>query len=496
MVSFDTAATNDSLYRSDSHLDVHHETKQPPFNAAEIFAQAAPSIVRLEKTVADRHFAGTGFFVSSGQPHSCEIATNDHVVRGDAELPTVTTHDGKTYQATLEIDDPEHDLAVYKLLGVEEPEKTCRELPLSTTQPVAGMPILAIGADSDASKASAEEPVFRTGHVLSTEIIQTPASGIARPQVMTMNMLTHGYSGGPQIDAAGKVVAINEAVEAVEAGVPSSTRNSYGELAKFLQADLDSIKRDEAKAAEIFAQAVPSVVKVSEFAGNSIREGTGFFVSSDQPHSCEVVISPHVTQGAESARITTHDGLTYQAIREIYDPQHDLAVYKLQGVEDPEKICRELPLRTTEAVAGEPVFAIDTGAKGASVQHPVFHTGRVISTLMVNANARFPEQVTMPMLISTDMSAPGYSGGPEIDAAGKVMSLHEAGGNGISQGVLAKYLQADFESIKHDKKAKNVEILPMKTAPSAVRVEDLKPVHVEELKPIHVEDPLSDHPSR
>lgn len=217
-------------------------------------------------------------------------------------------------------------------------------------------------------------------------------------------------------------------------------------------------------AAEIFAQAAPSVVRIDNYLFGLLHtsSGSGFFVSSDQPHSCEIASNYHMTSGAKSAWVTTHDGQTYQAKLEKIDPQHDLIVYKLQGVQDPERTCRELPLRTTEPVIGEPSLAIGAGGKEASAQNPQFESETVIGMRAsdefygkLNSSAaritKVPGEVNRLMVQTTGIGKHGYSGGPRLDGSGKVMAVSEMSDKEMNLGESAQFLQALLEDIKNNK---------------------------------------------
>lgn len=227
--------------------------KELHFNATEIFAQAKTSIVTIPAT------GGTGFFVTSDKPHSCEIATTQHVA--NEALTTVTTRDGKTYQARAELLDDVHELSVYKLDGVKNPRIICRELTLSSAKPYADQPVLVIGA-AGAGTASAQHPEFHIGAVtgrttradsfermthepgyywLRAVLDQNPPlPSLHSPMVTSTPKAKPGYSGGPWLNGAGQVFAI-------EYGAAESQQDA-GDLARFLQEDLAKIKGLHAKA--------------------------------------------------------------------------------------------------------------------------------------------------------------------------------------------------------------------------------------------------------
>jgi serine protease Do len=152
--------------------------------------------------------AGSGFFVTSDGL----ILTNKHVVSiADDAKYTVTTADGKTYDATVAATDPINDLALVKVSISNAP--TLRLSDSSTIE--IGQQVIAIGnslgeyqntvtsgivsgigrnvtAGSDDGSDSAEE---------LDGVIQTDAA------------INPGNSGGPLLNFAGQVIGVNTAVD-------------------------------------------------------------------------------------------------------------------------------------------------------------------------------------------------------------------------------------------------------------------------------------------
>jgi serine protease Do len=149
---------------------------------------------------------GTGsgvIFASDGR-----LLTNEHVVRG-SHLVRVTLADGRSFQAGVEYGDPTVDLAVLRIGAVGLPVAELNAGPLRV-----GQLVIAIGNPYGlnwtvtAGVVSAVKRTLEAGPNLRlTDLIQmdTPVNP--------------GNSGGPLVDAAGRVVGITSAVMPFARGV-------------------------------------------------------------------------------------------------------------------------------------------------------------------------------------------------------------------------------------------------------------------------------------
>lgn len=153
---------------------------------------------------------GTGFIVDAGG----YIVTNEHVVTRAQELKiSVTTNDGKTYEARYITGEPQADLAFLKIDGPKpfpfiSPNDLSPNL-LGQTVLVLGNP-LGYGSSVARGILSAKN---RTVEVEGNEykgLIQTDAA------------INPGNSGGPVVDLAGKLVGVSSVKMAfTPQGVPT-----------------------------------------------------------------------------------------------------------------------------------------------------------------------------------------------------------------------------------------------------------------------------------
>lgn len=227
----------------DSHIvdGIDRRTKlaeSAPFHAAEIFEKAAPSVV-------DVGGHGTGFFVSSGEPNSCEIVTESHVTDNDATK--ITTRDGHSHAAKPIMIDKAHELTFYKLEDVQNPETVCKELVINGRGPILGQSFISIGARGD-DGASATDLKYQTstieGESTRSKIyadsnwidrwLTSHSESLDSQLVISKDRATRkGYSGGPWLDSEARVIGIT---------FGDSNWKSFADSARFIQEDLDRIR--------------------------------------------------------------------------------------------------------------------------------------------------------------------------------------------------------------------------------------------------------------
>jgi serine protease Do len=144
--------------------------------------------------------AGTGIVIDGDGM----ILTNFHVVQ-DASSLSVIGRDGRTRSAELIAQSPGQDLALLRVGDAAGFEP----LPLGSLEEVAvGDPAIAIG---NALGLDVSRPTVSVGIVSAVgRTIRTP-NGLLQDLVQTDAAINRGNSGGPLLDAAGRVVGINSA---------------------------------------------------------------------------------------------------------------------------------------------------------------------------------------------------------------------------------------------------------------------------------------------
>jgi S1-C subfamily serine protease len=152
---------------------------------------------------------GSGFVISA----SGEILTNAHVVTsgtGAAIKPAggvyVKFADGNQVAAKIVGFDPNADVA---LLRIDPSGLTLRPLPLGSTQHLqVGSPVAAIGSPFG------EEQSLSVGVVSATERSIDSLTGFKiEGAIQTDAAINHGNSGGPLLDARGRVLGINSQIQ-------------------------------------------------------------------------------------------------------------------------------------------------------------------------------------------------------------------------------------------------------------------------------------------
>jgi S1-C subfamily serine protease len=175
------------------------------FDVARLYAREAPGVV----TVISGEGLGSGFVISS----SGEVLTNAHVVTTGtgarikrSSQVYVKFADGNQVPAQIVGFDPNADVA---LLRINPAGLTLRPLPLGSAANLeVGAPVAAIGSPFG------EEQSLSVGVVSATQRSIDSLTGFKiEGAIQTDAAINHGNSGGPLLDASGRVLGINSQIE-------------------------------------------------------------------------------------------------------------------------------------------------------------------------------------------------------------------------------------------------------------------------------------------
>jgi serine protease Do len=220
---------------------------------------------------------GSGFFISADG----YAVTNNHVVQ-NAENVTVTTDDGKTFDAKVIGTDPRTDLALIKVEGSDFPF-----VKLAEGSPRIGDWVLAVGNP------------FGLGGTVTAGIVSARGRDIgAGPYddfIQIDAPVNKGNSGGPTFDVDGNVIGVNTAIFSPSGGsvgiafaIPAATVSSV--IAQLR--DKGTVTRGW-----IGVQIQPVTPDIAESMG--LKQTTGALVSEPQPDS------PAVKAGIQSGDVIT-----------------------------------------------------------------------------------------------------------------------------------------------------------------------------------------------
>jgi len=179
----------------------------------EIYQRSAPGVVRVTATTSttatdsfggvspSSQAIGSGFVIDKAG----HIVTNYHVVRG-ADRVTVSFSDRDTLRAKVVGVDPSTDVAV---LLVDTSANALRPLPFGNSDDLkVGDPVVAIGNPFGLDRTA-------TSGIVSAlqRLISAPNNFTIDHVIQTDAPINHGNSGGPLIDAHGKVIGVNSQIE-------------------------------------------------------------------------------------------------------------------------------------------------------------------------------------------------------------------------------------------------------------------------------------------
>ena len=164
--------------------------------AKQVYDGAKDSVAYISATTAQGQATGSGFVVSSDGL----IVTNAHVVEGASEVTVKVGTGGDQLPAKVVGIDTSRDLALLDVDGSD-------------------LPALQLG---DSSKVEVGDATYAIGnpygldHTLTTGVVsaldrqlQAPDGAVISGAIQTDAALNPGNSGGPLLDASGKVIGVN-----------------------------------------------------------------------------------------------------------------------------------------------------------------------------------------------------------------------------------------------------------------------------------------------
>jgi putative serine protease PepD len=177
--------------------------QRAPGSLAAAVKAVLPSVVTIRVDGQFSSSIGTGFIVSADG----YLITNDHVVDGLTGSATITFSDATTASARMVGADVESDIAVLKINKTGVPPGAFGV----SDAIVVGDPVLAVGSPLDLQNTVTYGIVSALHRPLEID----DGSGTTRyySAIQTDAAVNHGNSGGPLVDANGRVIGVNSVIE-------------------------------------------------------------------------------------------------------------------------------------------------------------------------------------------------------------------------------------------------------------------------------------------
>ena len=178
---------------------------RPPDSLAGVANRVLPSVVTVKVGTDGGFSLGSGFIASSDG----YVITNDHVVEGQHGSTTVTFSDDTTVSAKLVGVDQESDVAVLKLDKTGLPAVQFGD----SDQVAVGDPVLAMGSPLALTNTVTSGIVSALDRTIEADEPGGPTRYYAA--IQTDAAVNHGNSGGPLVDAGGRVIGINSVIRSL-----------------------------------------------------------------------------------------------------------------------------------------------------------------------------------------------------------------------------------------------------------------------------------------
>ncbi|MER7443350.1 trypsin-like peptidase domain-containing protein [Micromonospora avicenniae] len=176
-----------------------------PESLAAVAERVLPSVVTVRVSSLGGTSEGSGF-IASADGH---VITNDHVVAGGTGQASVIFNDGTSSPAKLVGQDPESDIAVMKV-----ERSGLRPVEFGDSDALAvGDPVLAIGSPLSLTNTVTAGIVSALDRTMQAGEPGGPVRYYAA--IQTDAAVNHGNSGGPLVDAAGRVIGVNSTIKSL-----------------------------------------------------------------------------------------------------------------------------------------------------------------------------------------------------------------------------------------------------------------------------------------
>jgi putative serine protease PepD len=205
-------------------------------DVAAVLARVEPSVVSIETSISARRgpFVEQGTGAGSGivLDTNGTVLTNAHVVEGATSITVTVAGENKARKAEVIASDAGRDLALLKVSDTSG----LVAAPLGTSSEVAvGDQVVAIGnaLALEGGPTVTEGIVSALGRSIDTD------NGTLKGLIQTDAAISSGNSGGPLVDASGRVIGMNTAI-ATSSGTVSASNIGFAISVDTIRAFLDA----------------------------------------------------------------------------------------------------------------------------------------------------------------------------------------------------------------------------------------------------------------
>lgn len=184
-------------------------------------------------------------------------------------------------------------------------------------------------------------------------------------------------------------------------GKSNNTQSGYSELKK-VRTEIEDIKQSQNRIIKDLDR------KANKPAIENKYSGTGFALSNDG----YIITNYHVTEGADSLYVQTHDGNYYKAFTVSFDAQADIAILKVEQKNFKFSKQGHIPysFAAGKSKLGERIFTL-----GYPQDEIVYNEGYISSENGYQGNT-MQYRLELP-------AEPGQSGAPVLDANGSIIAI-------------------------------------------------------------------------